>query len=176
MDTLFDLHDRRWNTRGDSSLTSVVARTFLKDFATRALENEWLRLGFLEIDGVPVAAEFAWHLGPRFSCYQAGFDPTWSSRSVGYLLRMHSLEDAIDEGADDFDLLLGEEEHKARLTTIRRSVRTVVIAPSMHPIQLLVMSDYWLHRAARIVPCGIRQRIKPAGSRFLRWLPTSRLR
>lgn len=176
VDTLFELHDKRWNARGGSTLCSEVARAFLKDFAAEALRQNWLRLIFLEIEGEPVAAEFAWRLGDSYSCYQAGFDPGWQHRSVGYLLRMQSLEDAIGEGVDVFDLLLGGESHKSRLAPEQRTVQTTVVVPARHPVRLLVMSDNGLRRIARHLPEGTKRRLKTVNRRLLDCLPTSRQR
>ncbi len=106
--TFFDLHDRRWAPRGGSGLSSSRTRDFLTSLALRALNQGWLRLWTLEVDGEAAAALLGWRVGVRYSYYLAGFDPEFSDRSVGLLLLAHTIQSAIDEGASEYDFLLGE--------------------------------------------------------------------
>jgi CelD/BcsL family acetyltransferase involved in cellulose biosynthesis len=172
----FELHDRRWASRGGSSSASERAHAFHEDFAARALERGWLRLWFLEADGVPIAAWYGWRLGPRYSAYLGGFDPEWSRYSVGKLLLTHTIREATEERVDEYDLLLGEEAYKLRFATARRAVQTMVVVPSAHPMRLLIAADLRLRKAARSLPEGTRRRLRSAASGLLKRLPTSRAR
>ena len=126
VETLFRLHDERWSGRGGSSSSTERSRAFHREFATAALAAGWLRLWSLEVDGEPVAAWYGWRLGDRYSYYQAGFSSRWADRSVGFVLLAHTIRAAIEEGACEYDLLLGEDEYKSRFATGERRVETMV--------------------------------------------------
>jgi CelD/BcsL family acetyltransferase involved in cellulose biosynthesis len=132
IDTLFDLHDRRW--QDESSLASPRARSFHRAFAAAALERGWLRLWFLELDEEPVASWYGWRLGDRYSFYNGGFDPAHSKLSPGMVLLARVLESAFEEGARTFDFLLGDESYKSRFADETRPVHDVTLARVLpHP-------------------------------------------
>ena len=165
MASLFRLHDLRWATRErGSSLTSDRARAFHMDFAAAARARGWLRLGFLEIDGEPVAGWYGWRVGYRFAYYQAGFDPAWTERSVGMLLFAESIRAAADEGAGEYDMLLGDEPFKARFADGARPVCTAVIAPRLRPSRLLAIAEARMRRTARLMPDSMRQPAQTPGA------------
>jgi CelD/BcsL family acetyltransferase involved in cellulose biosynthesis len=137
IETLFRLHDARWRDRRDeTALGDPEAREFLTEFAVAADQRGWLRLFSIEVDGEAVAAWYGWRLGARFSYYQAGFDPDWSKYSVGFLMLTRTVEEAISEGADEYDLLLGDEAFKARFATGERHGRLVMLAPRLSAARL----------------------------------------
>jgi CelD/BcsL family acetyltransferase involved in cellulose biosynthesis len=174
--TFFALHDRRWAYRGGSSSASERVRAFHKDFATQALARGWLRLWFLEVDGEPAASWYGWRIGLCYSYYLSGFDPEWSQHSVGTLLLAHTIQEAIAEGAAEYDLLLGDEAYKTRFATAQRVVRTIALAPSLHPVRLALTVDLGLRRAVRRLPPRGRSTLRKLAGGALRALPTSRVR
>jgi CelD/BcsL family acetyltransferase involved in cellulose biosynthesis len=176
IDRFLELHDLRWSDRGGSSLATERAHLFLRDFAHAAFDAGWLRLWAMEIDGQPIAEWFGWKIGSRYAFFQSGFDPAWSRNSPGLLLVAHTIRQAIEEGARDYDMLLGDEAYKARFGPDRRSVATVVVTPSLHPLRVLTMTDLALRRLARALPAGPRARIHALATPLLRRLPTSRSR
>ncbi len=146
---LFDLHMRRWSGRGRSSLEAKVARPFLTSFAVAAQRRDWLRLRLLEVDGTAVAAFLGWRLGQTYAFYQSGFDPDWSGMSVGMVLMALTVRSALEEGADEFDMLLGDEPYKHRFTNASRPVQTVILTRSMGPTRLLVSGEATARRYAQ---------------------------
>jgi CelD/BcsL family acetyltransferase involved in cellulose biosynthesis len=177
MDTLFRLHDMRWERRsGTSSLTGQRARDFHADFAAAARERGWLRLGFLEVDERPVAGWYGWHIGSRFAYYQAGFDPAWADRSVGFVLFAETIRAAADEGAARYDMLLGEEGFKGRFADSERPVCTVVVAPRLAPLRLAAGAEAGLRRAGQRMPDSIREPVKRRTRSLLDRLPMARRR
>jgi CelD/BcsL family acetyltransferase involved in cellulose biosynthesis len=177
MATLFRLHDMRWAAReGTSSLTGQRARAFHADFAAAARERGWLRLCFLEVDGEPVAGWYGWYVGSRFAYYQAGFDPAWADRSVGFVLFTQTIRAAADEGASEYDMLLGEEGFKGRFADSARPVCTVVVAPRLHPSRLLAGPERGLRRAGRRLPDSVSEPVKQGARSLLKRLPMARRR
>jgi CelD/BcsL family acetyltransferase involved in cellulose biosynthesis len=165
--SLFRLHDARWAQRpGASAFAGSQTRAFHFEFARAALERGWLRLTLLEVDGVPIAGMYGWLIGGRWSYYQAGFDPAWSRHSPGFLLLAETIRDAIEEGASEYDMLLGEEAFKRRFATSTGSVRTVVVAPRGRPAHLSAAAGVRVRRAWRMLPSGPRTRARRFATRL----------
>lgn len=80
------------------------------------------RLYFLEIDGERVASAVCFDQGDEVWLYNSGYDPRYSSLSVGLLLKALCLADAIDLGKKVFDFLRGSEPYKYDLGAIDRPV------------------------------------------------------
>ena len=160
LETFFALHYGRWEGRGGSALASPRARAFHEDFAAAALERGWLRLWFLEADGEPIAAWYGWRLGGRYAFYQGGFDPDWARHSVGFYIVARVIERAIDEGAAEFNMLLGTESYKARFAEASRPVRTVVMTRALHPATALVGAEIGARRLARRIAGGSDSRLR----------------
>jgi len=159
--TLFSLHDARWEDRGgQTALAEPEAREFLAAFASAAQERGWLRLYTLEVDGTPVAAWCGWRLGERFSYYQAGFDPEWSKYSVGFLMLAETVKAAIAEGAEEYDLLLGDEAFKTRFSTGERQGHSVLLAPSLSASRLLGLGRAQGRSVLRALPAPIADRLR----------------
>jgi CelD/BcsL family acetyltransferase involved in cellulose biosynthesis len=171
--TFFRLHDARWDPRGGSSSKTERARAFHHDFSAAALKLGWLRLWFMEVDGEPVAAWYGWCLGSRYSYYLAGFSPRWSRASVGLLLLAHTVRAAIEEGAAEYDMLLGEERYKQRFANASRPVETVFLARASHPVRVLASVEAALWRAYRRLPPGVRDRTRSLRATVRGWFPHS---
>jgi CelD/BcsL family acetyltransferase involved in cellulose biosynthesis len=171
MAIFFRLHDARWDTRGGSSLNGERARSFHLDFARSALRQGWLRLWFLEVDGAAVAAWYGWRLGRSYAYYQAGFDPAWKHLSVGFVLMVHTVRSAIEEGASQYDMLLGDESYKARFTNSSEPIRTVTLSRSRYA-HFLTAAEAWIWKGSRRLPPGLRS-LPPAIGALL---PTARRR
>jgi CelD/BcsL family acetyltransferase involved in cellulose biosynthesis len=169
---LFDLHMRRWQGRAPSSLAAPLARPLLEAFAERAQRRGWLRLRLLEVDGVPVAAFLGWRIGGRYAFYQSGFDPDWSQMSVGFVLLATTVQSALEEGAEEFDMLLGDEHYKSRFTNATRSVHTVIMTRPRSAARALVVSEAAARRYGRSLVK--RPALDGVARSLRRLLPTSR--
>lgn len=156
--TFFDLHDRRFSE--ESSLRSGRARAFHTDFAAAALERGWLRLWFLELDEEPVATWYGWHIGDRYAFFNSGFDPRWSDVRPGLVLQAAVIEAAFDEGAAEFDFLLGDERYKFRFAEESRNVSDVTLARALpHPAALAASAEHTGRRLGRVLPDSVRRRL-----------------
>jgi CelD/BcsL family acetyltransferase involved in cellulose biosynthesis len=161
LDTLFDLHDARWEERpGASSFANLEARDLHRAFAVAAHEHGWLRLYLLEVDGAAAAAWYGWHVGDRFSYYQAGFEPTWSRYSVGFLLLAETVREGIAEGAGEYDLLVGDEAFKGRFATGERLGSSVLLAPPISGTRLTASAKRVARSGVRAMPGPARDRIR----------------
>jgi CelD/BcsL family acetyltransferase involved in cellulose biosynthesis len=115
LDALFELHQKRWQLRGEAgSFGSPARRQFYYEMARSLLARRWLDFWLLELNGQAVAAQFGFRYGETTYALQEGFDPAYSADSVGYVLRGHVLEQAIAEGARRYDFLAGQDVSKDR--------------------------------------------------------------
>jgi len=113
LELLIDLHNRRWRERGGSqSFATAALRAFYDDVSRLGLERGWLRLFILRLDGRPTAALHGYQYCGVFSFYQAGFDPEFAKQSVGLVTMALAIKRAIEEGAEEYDLLHGDEPYK----------------------------------------------------------------
>jgi CelD/BcsL family acetyltransferase involved in cellulose biosynthesis len=124
LDTFFGLHGARWG--GASAL--VGFEEFHREFATLAFDRGWLRLWFLEIDGRPVAGWYGFRFADVEAYYQAGRDPTWDQWSVGWLLLVHTIREALADGVSEYRFLRGGEQFKYRFANEDRRLETVALS------------------------------------------------
>jgi CelD/BcsL family acetyltransferase involved in cellulose biosynthesis len=159
LDRFFVLHGARWSGDGASSLADPAVTAFHRSFATAAAARGWLRLWFLEIGGEAVASIYGWSIGGRYAYFNAGWKPEWSRSSVGLVLLARTVRHAIEEGAAEYDFLLGDEEYKARFAGGERPVETLVLAPPLHPAGLAARGRVVARRVAGSLPPGAREQV-----------------
>lgn len=115
---LFELHEKRWRLRGErGSFASASRRQFYAEMADAFLERGWLQFWFLELNGKPVASQYGFRYGQTVFALQVGFDPAYSTESVGYVLSAFVLKRLIEEGVRRYDFLAGQDSSKDRWGT-----------------------------------------------------------
>jgi CelD/BcsL family acetyltransferase involved in cellulose biosynthesis len=129
LDTLFALHGAVW-PQGESAFAGE-REAFQREFAACALENGWLRLWFLELDGRAVAAWYGLRFCGVDSYYQAGRDPALAHASVGFVLLAHSIRQALEDGMREYRFLRGDEGFKYRFATEDPGLDTVGVSATM---------------------------------------------
>lgn len=118
LETLFGLHQKRWNAKGEPGSFSLnTRRHFYYEMAGALLAKGRLELWVLELNGEPAAAQIGLRYGSKVYSLQEGFDPAFASASVGYVLRSHVLRYCIETGIRDYDFLAGAQESKQRWGT-----------------------------------------------------------
>jgi len=78
------------------------------------LDRGQLRLSWLELDGQAVAAEYQMANDDTTFAYQSGLDPNRLHEQPGRLSLYRCIENAIQEGHSNFDLMRGDEEYKQK--------------------------------------------------------------
>ena len=124
LEVLFALHEERWTEAGSGALRERRA-AFHRDFARVALERGWLRLWLLELDGRPAAAWYGLRFAGRELYYQAGRDPAFERQAVGFVLLVHTVREAMNDGMREYDFLRGGEGYKDRFTDDPTVVHTL---------------------------------------------------
>jgi hypothetical protein len=133
MEKMFELHEKRWmvvNHKGN--LTRSDVREFQRKIARMFLNSDMLRLYFLRVQGKDVAVLYIFKYNNRLFYYQGGWDPEWSSDRVGSILTHFVIEDAIEKGFSEYDLLRGIEDYKTRLTDKKREEINIFILNSLY--------------------------------------------
>jgi CelD/BcsL family acetyltransferase involved in cellulose biosynthesis len=74
-----------------------------------------LKLGILDLDTSPVAAVMYFDYRNKIFLYNNGYDPEYSSLSVGLISKVLCIKDSLEKGRSAFDFLKGAEEYKHRL-------------------------------------------------------------
>ena len=100
---------------------------FFYNLAAAMSKESYLKLFFLELDGVRVAASFCFDYKGAYYLYNSGYDVKYASLSVGLLLKAMCLKDAIENGRTLFDLLRGPESYKYDLGAQDHEVHKLVI-------------------------------------------------
>lgn len=110
---LIELHNLRWRNRDFSEAFCTANLVSLHDELSRlALEQGWLRLFVLRLDGKPAASLYGFSYHGVFYYFQAGFDPFYSRYSVGLVTMGLAIQSATEEGVEEYDLLHGGEPYK----------------------------------------------------------------
>ena len=173
---LLRLHDLRFGERSDAFHTPAL-RAFHEDLSRAALARGWLRLFVLSLDGQPAAALYAFAYRRRFYFYQSGFDPAFAKWSVGLLAMGLAIKHAIEEGAEEYDLLHGDEGYKFHWATQSRALTRLELYPptvrDRFRRQVREASRSGRRLARRLLPEPVADRITVArrlGVRRL-WMP-----
>lgn len=103
---------------------------FMRAMATALAREGIARLFFLEVSGVRVASALCFYYNGEVSLYNSGYDPAYSSLSVGLLLKALALRDAIELRARAFDFLRGAEPYKYDLGGKDRHLWQITLRPS----------------------------------------------
>jgi CelD/BcsL family acetyltransferase involved in cellulose biosynthesis len=120
LDVLFALHRARWGRQ--ASGFAGRAQQFHREFAAIALERGWLRLRILELDGAPAAALLNFRFGGHEWFYQGGRDPRYDRYSPGFLLQLHAIRSAFEDGLEAYRFLRGGEPYKLRFASHDRGL------------------------------------------------------
>jgi CelD/BcsL family acetyltransferase involved in cellulose biosynthesis len=87
-------------------------------FEKLAIEMEkegYLRLGFLDLDGVPIATIIFFDYNNRIYLYNSGYESSYSHLSPGLLSKVLSIKESIGSNRHVYDFLKGAEVYKYRL-------------------------------------------------------------
>ena len=159
IDLVIALHNLRWRDRGGSDAfhtPGLVA--FHREFSQVALNRGWLRLYVLRLDGKPAAALYGFLYRRTFYFYQSGFDAAYDKYSVGLVAMGLAIQRAIEEGAEEYDLLHGAEAYKSHWSCDSRELGRMEVYPP-RGLGWICRSSIELERAAR----RIARRMLPKG-------------
>jgi len=89
--------------------------SFFTSLAETMGEAGLLNFGVLELNSLPVAAVMCFDYKDTVYLYNSGYDPKYSSLSVGLLSKVLCIKDSVERGKKKFDFLKGREAYKRQL-------------------------------------------------------------
>ena len=89
--------------------------SFFRELAASLNKARILRLFFLDLDQIPVAATMCFNYRSTMYLYNNGYDKRFASLSVGLLGKVLSIKESIYSGLNTYDFLKGAEGYKRRL-------------------------------------------------------------
>jgi CelD/BcsL family acetyltransferase involved in cellulose biosynthesis len=110
MDTFLDLHTRSRQDKTDFMTDEMSG--FFRRMASALAAEGLIRLFMLQINSRPAAAVLCFDAGSCLYLYNSGYDPEFSSLSVGLVSKGLCLQWAIEDGKQCIDFLRGNEPYK----------------------------------------------------------------
>jgi CelD/BcsL family acetyltransferase involved in cellulose biosynthesis len=125
VDRFITLH--RLSSQAKDAFMTDEMQAFFHAIARALADNGWLKLFFMEIEGVPAASYFCFDYNDEILVYNSGFDPQVSPHlSLGWVLMARVIQHAISAGRARLDFLQGNEDYKYRFggqdTTVYRTL------------------------------------------------------
>ena len=122
MNTLVDLHQSRWKTKGSFSgmFSDPSFHRFSVDVAKKFSEKGWLGLYCLELSGQPVASTYGFKYKSKYYSNISGLDSAFLQYDIGILLRFGIINACIQSGLVEFDFLWGNDMWKQRFRPIAK--------------------------------------------------------
>jgi CelD/BcsL family acetyltransferase involved in cellulose biosynthesis len=114
---------------GSNAFETEDLVSFHNELTSLALIQGWLRLFVLSLDGVPAAALYAFSYAGKFYFYQSGLDMAYAKQSIGLVTMGLAIKRAIEEGANEYDLLQGREPYKFHWTSQSRDLTQLEFYP-----------------------------------------------
>ncbi|MBL8098799.1 MAG: GNAT family N-acetyltransferase [Anaerolineales bacterium] len=103
-------------------------RQQMTDVLHEAYKNNYLWLGFLEIDGVKTAASLNFDYENKLWGYNSGVSRNHMDLSPGWVLLAHTIQWCCDNGRYEFDFMRGDEDYKYRFGGVNRFVMRVKVS------------------------------------------------
>lgn len=126
MDDFIELHQK--STRDKEDFWNDKLIRFFKDLAHQLAQAGWLKLYFIEVNGVKAASMLCFDYNNEFLLYNSGFDPEqFAQFSPGNVLTAYTIQDAIRLGRTRYDFLRGDEVYKFRFGAVAEPVFDVEV-------------------------------------------------
>jgi CelD/BcsL family acetyltransferase involved in cellulose biosynthesis len=162
IDLVIAQHNSRWRDRGGSDAFHAPGLVeFHREFSQIALDRDWLRLYVLRLDGQPAACLYGFLYRRTFYFYQSGFDAAYEKHSVGLVAMGLAIKSATEEGAEEYDLLHGNEAYKSHWSCHSRELSRLEAYPP-RALGWICRSSVELERAARRIARRLLSKGAPA--------------
>ncbi len=131
----FDLHQRRWQSKGiTSQFSNPRTKGFYRDISRKFLKRSWLHFSCLTVDDEVVSAIYGTIHNRKFYSMFNARDTRYYDYDVGHLHYMFLIEDAIERRLKEFDFLRGDEPYKFYWTkSARRYMQVLIIKKGFLP-------------------------------------------
>lgn len=157
-----ELHQRRRNSLGERGcFASPRFASFHAAVAHKLLANDQLRLGWVEMDGEPLAVEYHFASPQTIYAYQAGLDPDRVDQNPGRLSCISAIKQAIEGGHKTFDLLRGDETYKAHWRAKPHQTYRLRVLARSHSSNWLAQTADLAETMAGAVKASLRPLVSP---------------
>jgi CelD/BcsL family acetyltransferase involved in cellulose biosynthesis len=113
MDDFIGLHQK--STRDKEDFWSETLIRFFKSMAVEMAQAGWIKLYFIELNGIKAASMLCFDFNNEFLLYNSGYDPDqFANLSPGNVLTSYTIQEAIRLGRRRYDFLRGDEVYKFR--------------------------------------------------------------
>jgi CelD/BcsL family acetyltransferase involved in cellulose biosynthesis len=130
-EVLVDLHQRRRQSLGEPGcFASQAFHDFHREVVDLLIDRSALRMSWMELDGIPAAAEYHLAGSDTTYAYQGGVDPQRLEDEPGRLSTILCLRHAIEEGHRQIDFLRGDEPYKAHWRATPRQTLNYRVIPN----------------------------------------------
>jgi CelD/BcsL family acetyltransferase involved in cellulose biosynthesis len=132
LDTMMDLHQRRWNVVGkEGSFASPRFREFVHAAAFEFLQQGRMRMCSLRRNGHIIAGALQLIAGDdSLAIYSTGVDRQHAEIEPGNLLNMHTLQHAYRNLLPGVDYLRGDEPYKSQMMATPRRIARMIVTPA----------------------------------------------
>ena len=113
LDDFFVLH--RISSSEKQNFMTIERESFFRDIALKLCHQGILRLRFLIVNSIKVAASMSFVNHEVEYLYNSGYNPDFNDLSVGILNHVFSIRKSIKENNNVFDFMRGNEMYKYRL-------------------------------------------------------------
>lgn len=128
LDEFFEQHIERWQeTPSPSLFLEEKNKQFYRQMIDSLDQTGWLRFTLVRLDGKMIAAHLGWFHEGHFYWYKPTFDIKLKDYSPGEVLLKRTIEQAVEDHAEEFDFLLGDEAYKKRFATRTRNLVSLEI-------------------------------------------------
>jgi CelD/BcsL family acetyltransferase involved in cellulose biosynthesis len=124
---LAQLHRRRFSARdGGHSFASEQYLGFHRDAIRSCTQFGWVRFYVLMLEDEPAAILYCYLFRGRVHLFQVGMEPRRMGLRPGSVLIGYSIENAIGEGAREFDFLRGDHPYKEEWAKLQRTTEDLL--------------------------------------------------
>jgi CelD/BcsL family acetyltransferase involved in cellulose biosynthesis len=129
VESFIDLHQK--SAAKKEGFWDEAMKSFFRAIAASLSALSWLKLYFIELNGVRAASVFCFDYQNEILVYNSGYDPAqFAHLSPGIVLVGYCIQHAIQLGRTRFDFLRGDEDYKFRFGAIPEPVSRLHILRS----------------------------------------------
>ena len=151
---LVTLHQAKWVLREkEGAFGRPGLREYFLDLMGVMLQEGWLRLYQLKVNGQVPVVLFSYHYRGRAYNHIVGLDESITDIPVGHVMTLHSITTAIEEGLTEYSMMWGQEPYKYSFGVQDRI---------QHAFDLVHNPRVVIQRTGVNVLRSLKQRIRPA--------------
>ncbi|RKH40214.1 GNAT family N-acetyltransferase [Corallococcus sicarius] len=160
LEEAFSLEQSGWKAQQGTAIAQAEHRRgFYTSLAEMAAGHGWLGLYFLRLDSRPIAFQYGLQYGGRYLAMKPGYDEALSEVSPGHLLTENLVQDCIERGLTELDLLGDDAPYKREWTHQVRQHHWLFIYRDTLVGKTLQRSKFrWAPVAKRMVGRWVRRR------------------